>query len=180
MAYEVSGNQVYVGAGVAAVLENSKKDKKLWKQSFFNVHANDVVSFAMHPSRTVAATGQMASPGKAKAIDIYVWDVETKEIMGRFNDFHRRAIVVLSFSKSGQFLGSIGQDDDNSLAIYEWKTKRLVVTSNVDKAKVNGFAWKNDNEFATVGMKHIKFWTLTGRNLKSTMGQQSGGGKFES
>lgn len=31
-------------------------------------------------------------------------------------------------------------------------------------------AFKNDNEFVTVGLKHIKFWTLRGRSLTSQKG----------
>jgi WD40 repeat protein len=31
-------------------------------------------------------------------------------------------------------------------------------------------AFKNDNEFVTIGLKHIKFWTFKGRNLTSQKG----------
>jgi hypothetical protein len=31
-------------------------------------------------------------------------------------------------------------------------------------------AFKNDNEFVTIGLKHIKFWSLKGRNLTSQKG----------
>lgn len=34
-------------------------------------------------------------------------------------------------------------------------------------------AWQDDNRFATCGLKHIKFWTLEGRNLKYTKGKLS-------
>lgn len=74
----------------------------------------------MHPSRKIAATGQMAQAGKAKCIDIFVWDLETKQVLANFNDFHLRAIVFLKFSPDGTLLLSIGQDDDNSLAIHDW------------------------------------------------------------
>jgi hypothetical protein len=45
-----------------------------------------------------------------------------------------------------------------------------VVTSNVDKAKVNAIAWKDNEEFVTCGNKHIKFWKLSGRNISGKMG----------
>lgn len=140
-------------------------NQEKWEQTFFNQHGEDVVSFAIHPSRQIAATGQMASTGKATCIDIYVWDIESKEILGRFNDFHRRAVYILQFSPSGQLLASIGQDNDNSVAIYDWKTKRLVATSPVDKAKVNSVCWQGDESFVTCGSKHIKFWDIKGRNI---------------
>jgi len=40
----------------------------------------------------------------------------------------------------------------------------------VCKAKVNGAAWKNEDEFVTVGMKHVKFWKMSGRNVSGKMG----------
>ncbi len=44
-------------------------------------------------------------------------------------------------------------------------------TSNVDKAKVTGLAWKEGGtEFVTIGAKMIKFWTLNGRNASAKKG----------
>jgi microtubule-associated protein-like 6 len=76
----------------------------------------------------------------------------------------------LKFSPDGTLLLSVGQDDDNSLAIHDWQSNRLVVTSNIDKAKVNGAAWASEDEFATCGNKHIKFWKISGRNVSGKMG----------
>ena len=66
-----------------------------------------------------------------------------------------------------------GQDDDNSIAVYDWIGSRIVATSKVDKSKINAVAWKNiteTREFVTVGQRHVKFWTLSGRNLKCRVG----------
>ncbi|CAD8200325.1 unnamed protein product [Paramecium octaurelia] len=153
-------------------------DPKTQQQAFFNKHEEDIVSFALHPNRNIAATGQMAQAGKAKCIDIFVWDIDSKEVLANFNQFHLRAIVLLKFSPDGSLLLTVGQDDDNSLAIYDWQGKRQICTSNIDKAKVNGAAWKDNEEFVTVGNKHIKFWKISGRNVQGKMGQQQG--KFES
>jgi len=70
-------------------------------------------------------------------------------------------------------------DDDNSLAIHDWFNKRLTVTSPVDKAKVTSVAWKSNTDFMTTGLKHVKFWTLTGKNLKGLMGNTTSP-KFDS
>ena len=51
-----------------------------------------------------------------------------------------------------------------------WKNNKLIATSTVDKARVTDMAFKNDNEFVTIGLKHIKFWTFKGRNLTSQKG----------
>ena len=53
----------------------------------------------------------MAAKGKAKAIDLYVWDSETKEPIVNLNEFHLRIIVQVAFSPSGTKLLSVGADD---------------------------------------------------------------------
>ena len=137
---------VFVGAALGVIMDPITRE-----QTFFNKHEEDIVSMAVHPSRSIIATGQMAAKGKAKALDLYVWDANTKEAFCNLNQFHRRAICQLSFSPDGKKLLSVGQDDDNSLAIFEWQSKTLLVTSNVDKAKVTGCAWKDNNQFVTIG-----------------------------
>ena len=65
---------------------------------------------------------------------------------------------------------TVGQDDDNSIAIYDWIGSRIVSTTKVDKSRVNAVAWRNQTEFVSCGNKHVKFWTLDGRNLKCKVG----------
>ena len=52
----------------------------------------------------------MAAKGKAKIIEIWVWDIETKgkEILSCLKGFHLRAIACVSFSPSGKYLLSAG------------------------------------------------------------------------
>lgn len=66
---------------------------------------------------------------------------------------------MLEFSPSGKKLLTVGQDDKNSLAVYDWEIGRLAWSSPVCGAKVTGGAWRNENEFMTVGQKHVKLWT---------------------
>lgn len=82
---------------------------------------------------------------KSKIVDVHVWDAETKERKAKLAGFHQRAVVVVEFSPSGKKLLTIGQDDKNSLAIYDWEIGRLAWSSPVCGAKVTGGAWKNDN-----------------------------------
>ena len=53
-------------------------------------------------------------------IDIFVWRVSTLELLARINNFHRGAIRKLEFSQQGDKLLSIGEDKENSVAIYDW------------------------------------------------------------
>lgn len=145
-------------------------DVKTKQQDFFQMHEEDVICLAIHPSGKYAATGQMAQKGKAKRIDMFVWDIATKSMLSQMNDFHLRAVCVVEFSPDGTKLASIGQDDDNSLAIYDWSKKMLLTTVKVDKAKVTALSYKNDTEFMTCGLKHVKFYTVNGKNVKALRG----------
>lgn len=65
---------VYPAAAVVV-----KQEKRYGgKQDFFVKHIEDIVSFSLHPTRSIAATGQMAAAGKAKCLDLFIWDVNTK------------------------------------------------------------------------------------------------------
>lgn len=65
---------------------------------------------------------------------------------------------------------SVGNDDDHSLALYDWSTKALICTAHIDKANVSAILWSSNNEFVSTGVKHIKFWTLNGRNVVDKRG----------
>ena len=134
-------------------------------QQFFNKHEEDVISFDLHPNKLVAATGQMAMKGKSKFIDIFVWEVQSKKVICQLNGFHLRAVQHLKFTPQGDYLLSIGQDDDNSLAVYDWRKSLLLCTAKVDKTNVLGIDALNAQEFITVGSRHVKLWSINGQSV---------------
>lgn len=172
---------VYHTAALGVVL-----DKLNNTQQFFTNHEEDIVSLAIHPNKRIVATGQMAKSGKAKMIDLFIWDInklpEETNCEHNQNDAklgagvinlkgcHLRAIRILAFSPDGTKLLSGGQDDDNSVAVHDWEKAQLIVKSPVDKAKVLDAVWLSNEEFVTVGPKHIKFFALKGRTINGKRG----------
>ena len=73
---------------------------------------------------------------------------------------------------------SVGEDDNHSLAVYDWANGRLLATAKVDASPVTTCEFKSDTEFVTCGLKHVKFWTLNGLNLSGSRGLM-GTGQFE-
>ncbi len=90
--YTSDGKIVYHTAALGVVL-----DKNLNEQTFFTNHDEDMVCLAIHPSLKIVATGQMAKAGKAKLIDIYVWEIESKKVLANLKGFHLRAIRNVLF-----------------------------------------------------------------------------------
>ena len=172
---------VYHTAALGIVL-----DKSTNTQTYFTHHEEDIVSLAIHPNKRIVATGQMAKTGKASMIDLYIWDMtklpaetnceysEKAPKLGpdviNLKGCHLRAIRILCFSPDGVKLLSCGQDDDNSVAVHDWAKSQLIVKSPVDKAKVLDAVWLNNDEFVTVGPKHIKFFALKGRTINGKRG----------
>lgn len=76
----------------------------------------------------------------------------------------------LAFSPSGSKLASVGEDDFHSVAVWDWANKRMLCNAKVDPERVLDLTWKDETEFATVGLKHIKFFTLQGTNLLGNKG----------
>lgn len=60
---------------------------------------------------------------------------------------------------------SIGDDEDHSLAIYNWASQRLIASSKVDRYKITDCRFKTNTEFVTCGLGHIKFWSFNGASI---------------
>jgi len=46
----------------------------------------------------------------------------------------------------------------------------MLGNAKVDPAQVFGASWKNENEFSTCGVKHMKVFTMSGSNLNGKKG----------
>ena len=73
---------------------------------------------------------------------------------------------------------SIGDDEDHSLAIYDWLNKKLIASAKTSRYKVTDCEFKSDFEFATCGLGHMKFWSFKGANINFHRGLM-GSGQFE-
>jgi len=80
--------------------------------------------------------------------------------------FHRRAVNLLAFSPDGTKLVSVGQDDYNSVAVYNWEQGALLASAKTDGAKPYDVDWKDNSVFSLVGAKYVMTFTQTGTNLK--------------
>lgn len=63
--------------------------------------------------------------------------------LARFTGFHLRAIILLSFSPSGKKLLTVGQDDNHSIAVYNWAQQTMVFSAKTSRGKLNAAAWSS-------------------------------------
>lgn len=140
------------------------------QQSFFNMHDEDLVSMDVTPDKRFCATGSMPAKGRSKKLDIYVWDTVTMQKQAFLTGFLTGAVKHLKFSPNGNYLVGVGQDENNSLAVYDWRNQTLVCTSKVEKSPVFDCDWSDDNNLVTVGKDFIKFFRISNGSCSGTKG----------
>ena len=137
-------------------------------QSFFVQHVKDIVSLAIHPNKMIAATGELVEDNSFPAI--YIWNVETKDILAQLQGFHTSAIRHLKFSPNGSKLLSIGEDVNHSFALYDWMSNQIIASSIVCKNQITGCDFKGEYEFVISTVNSVKFWSVNGYNCLCTNG----------
>ena len=123
--YTSDGSIVYSAAGVGVVY-----DKKNHSQKHHVEHTDDIICLAVSPDGKQVATGQM---GKRPCV--LVWDAGSCTTLSCLKGFHKRGISLVTFSDDGSLIASVGQDDNHSVAIYNWAQERKVASSKGDKNK---------------------------------------------
>ncbi|KAG7392007.1 hypothetical protein PHYPSEUDO_002713 [Phytophthora pseudosyringae] len=181
---------LYPAANVVVIL-----DTKLWLQRHFRQHTDEVTSLATHfgpsgkpssASQEIAASGQM---GRLPVI--FVWRVDSLEVLASLRGFHRHGIAEIRFNSAGNLLASVGLDDRNSLALYDWRSGEMLAHANTTSVgRILGMSFQQEPVLkgapaapsddainpaeipvtpvviATVGVKSATFWRLAaGRTL---------------
>ncbi|GMF47257.1 unnamed protein product [Phytophthora fragariaefolia] len=157
--YDSTGKVVYHTAALGIVFDRNSQS-----QTFFKSHDDDIVALCAHPNGTTFATSQMGKKPK-----IYVWNSTNREAAAPcLEGFHQRFVNAICFSSDGSKLGSVGGDDDHSIAIYSWQTGTLSSHSRGERNNVRAICYHAaTKEWVTCGDKHIRFWTEQGKNLTS-------------
>uniref|UniRef100_K3XBQ4 HELP domain-containing protein n=1 Tax=Globisporangium ultimum (strain ATCC 200006 / CBS 805.95 / DAOM BR144) TaxID=431595 RepID=K3XBQ4_GLOUD len=131
----------------------------------------------------IVASGQMG-----KYPTIHVWRIDTLDVLMSLRGFHRRGIAEMRFNSAGNLLASVGLDDQNSLAVYDWQSGLLLarastnstgrilgvcfqqesLTAHKDSGSTAAASTSDGNGTAalvTVGVKMLSFWRLSGKTL---------------
>lgn len=91
--YYTAGKEVvYFVAGVGVVYNTREHSQK-----FFLGHNDDIISLALHPDKTLIATGQVG-----KEPYICIWDSYTVQTVSILKDVHTHGVACLAFDSDGQ------------------------------------------------------------------------------
>jgi WD40 repeat protein len=151
---------VYTGASVGITFNPASNVQK-----FFKGHNNDIVAIAVttNPStgEILAATGQMGPSS------VLVWGVPSLECKAILPT-KQKSINNIAFSKDARLVISISED--NSVVVSDWSSQRIIATAAGEPAPTYHLATSNDATalFLSCGDKHIRVWSLAGKNLTST------------
>ena len=160
--YLPNGEIAYTAANLGVIL--NKEGGGI--QRFFTDHTDRVISLALHPSGNLIATGQLG-----KTPRIVIWNAETMESVQTLHGVHKRGVPYLHVSKDGSRLVTVGQDDDHSIAVYDWENGTIQASARGDRKKVLAVDFTPDgSSLVQVGVQHIKFHKLEGRNFVTHKG----------
>ncbi|XP_041941967.1 echinoderm microtubule-associated protein-like 5 [Alosa sapidissima] len=146
-------------------------------QSFYTEHSDDILCLTInqHPKfPNVVATGQVGDTGDMSATSpcVHVWDAVSKQTLSVLRCAHARGVCAVSFSATGKLLLSTGLDTLHTLTIWKWQEGCQVASGagHAQRIFVAEFRPDSDTQFVSVGVKHVRFWTLAGRALLSRKG----------
>ena len=112
LAYDTRGHLVFPAAALCVVMDPTTR-----KQRFFDLHTDDVLCLAMHPSGDVCATAQVGDNSP-----IHVWRTSDCARVATIFPKHGKATLGLAFSQDGVFLASVGADELHTVMVYDWES----------------------------------------------------------
>eukprot|EP00111_Clytia_hemisphaerica_P009365 TCONS_00027488-protein len=169
--YTQSGEIVYHVAAVGIVYKHETHAQK-----FYLGHDDDILSLTLHPIKDLVATGQIG-----REPTIHIWDVEKLEAVSILKGHHTHGVCAIDFTADGKRLVSVGLDQHHSIVVWDWKRGEKLATARGHKDKIFEVRCDPNNidSLVTVGVRHIKFWTIAGGGLTSKRGTYGDVGKAE-
>ena len=67
----------------------------------------------------------------------------------------------MSFNLDGKYLVCCCLDENHKVVVINVKEKKIICEEDGNNKKIFSLAFKNNNEFATAGLNHYKFWIIS-------------------
>ena len=152
-------------AFAAACMAGGARARRLFRE-----HDDDILCLAVDPRGRYVATGQIqSSKHKKRKPCVNIWDAESCRPICTLGKFHKRAVEAVAFSADGKWCGSVGADNEHSVALWgsrtgQWSDGKLLTTCRGDPGKTLFVAFAGDKsgkfDFVTGGVSHMRFWKV--------------------
>lgn len=75
---------------------------------------------------------------------------------------------MLAFSSDGKHLASVGSDEKNSIAVYDWKGGKLLASTTTGEANLYdlGFVPGDNGSFVACGDRLVYYLNLSGKGIR--------------
>ncbi len=173
-----SGELVYFVAAVA-VIYNHHTDT----QRHYLEHNDDIKAMAVHPDKSIVATGQLASHDKKEGRPhVRIWDsktLQTLKIIGlntnapnpKYVEFIN-SICCLAFSKlaEGAYLAAVDEGNERVLSVWNWQQGQKLCSAKCYSDLVFGVEFHplDKNVLVTCGKQHVAFWNFVPESQQLT------------
>ncbi|KAL5008221.1 hypothetical protein ScPMuIL_013802 [Solemya velum] len=164
--YVNDGSDIVFHAAGAGIVQNLSTGS----QSFYTGHTDDIICLSVNQHqkfKNIVASGQIGNPPS-----VHVWDAASKQTLSIVRGEHSKGICSVDFSGTGKYLLTVGLEDEHRIAVWRWQEGALVasVSGHSNHIFHAEFRPDSDTQFVSVGVKHVKFWTVAGSQLVGKKG----------
>ena len=130
-------------------------------QTFFNLHGDDIISMCWNADKTSIFTGEMGAKPT-----LYQWDTE-----GNMVQKYRGAKKgVSAIGVNEKYLAAAGLDDDHYIYMFDIQSGKMLGSEKGGRDVIIDLKWVTEDNFVTIGVKHYKYWTVSGKSMKGQSG----------
>ncbi|KAH6566090.1 hypothetical protein BASA62_006931 [Batrachochytrium salamandrivorans] len=153
------GKHTIYSLGSTVVINDLKKKNA---QKFLQGHTNIVSCIAVSKDGKYLASGQVTHMGFQA--DIIIWEFETRKLVCRLA-LHKVKVQALAFSPNGEYLASLGGEDDNTVVVWDLSKYTAICGSpaSADSSGVTlslAYLHNDNNVFVTGGVSTLRVWEL--------------------
>ena len=157
----IDNNFILYSAGKIGIIQDLINKE----QKYFIKHKREICSICINYKKNLIATGEeYCSFDDDNNTTIRIWDSHTLEEKGQIV-IPYNGVRALSFSLDDKYLVCCCLDEKHKIALIDANKKILVTEMGGSEKKILGIAFKSNNEFATVGLNHYKYWIINDDQL---------------
>ena len=175
----LKGGEIVYPVGSSVVVYDRSQNK----QTAFSKHAGEVMCLALsHDKESVVSATKGSEP------EVLVWNPYSFQVRQHFRKDFDSCIAALSFSRNDTWVAVVGGDDsqENVIVVYDYAQGTTVVKEqHAGKNRIIAIAFNphmrtGELSFVTVGVRHVRFWSLLRGKLTGRKGSYDTRGGSES